>query len=252
MRAALALFLALAATLPARAQEASDETRARALFAEGREALRDGRPDDARAALDRSMRLVPNAGTAFNLGVANLATDHPVEAHALFEQLLDGAHGPLEPRQAQQVETLDQRARDAIATLRVDVAGAAQAEVRVDERRSVVTTERPWNVSLDPGTHRVALIFEGEPRHERELTLAAGEQRVLTLRVPSAAPTAPAAQGEEPSEGESVAESPWLWVTLAVALLGAGVAIGVVLALDGTSEPLEDEVFGVSRALVRF
>lgn len=164
IRACLVVLVLGAA--PAFAQPEAD---ARALFEQANEATAQGRFADARDLYRRSLDLVSNPATAFNLAVALTRTGQFVEAIARFDALLEGEHGRISGGQRREVSALREDADAQIATLAVRLPPIEGLEVRVDGER-VEGTSR-----LDPGEHLIAIE---SPRHrplEERLTLERGE-----------------------------------------------------------------------------
>jgi hypothetical protein len=187
-RAALALAVlgAMLVHATAAAQDASSED-AQALFEQGRVALEEGRPAEAREPLERSFLLSPRPATAFNLIVAYWGSGRPVAAGMLCERLLDGAFGEIEQARRAQAEEVCASARADVAHLDIDVEGRGRATIRIDGE-SAGETDVPGSLErdLDPGRHVLTARAPGAVADERTIELGRGERATVRLRlVPS-------------------------------------------------------------------
>lgn len=89
---------------------------------------------------------------------------------------------------------------------------------------------------LPPGEY-VVRVIAGDARRDSRIEVPPGRTVRLAL--------------EPPTSSRSIAEEPWLWLTLgAVVLVGGGLAIGAGVALDSQrASPLTDPVFPVIETL---
>jgi len=102
-----------------------------------------------------------------------------------------------------------------------------------------IEVARGTPIDVDPGEHRVRLVFEDGRSVEQRIVMSLGEKnRAVQLVVPREAPMAQAAQPPRAAEhtrgAEERASSPVPWIVggLGVAAMGTGVALDLV----GTSE----------------
>jgi hypothetical protein len=239
--------LTLALTLTASRTRADDADEARVLFEEADAALDEGRFAAARDLLRRSIAAQPQRAAAFNLAVALRGTGELSSSIDVFEQLLHGAYGELEPERREQVLRLLEEVRREVATLHVRACGAPEISVRLDGvLRATLADSRPRelcgeaDLSADPGEHIVRFDAPRATSVEQRVVLArGGRERVsVTLEL-------------LPEEGEeqSVITSPWLWLGV-----GAAVVVGVIVTLlltvaRPTAPRRTDEVFGEVIAL---
>ncbi len=188
--------------------------RARALFEQALEELREGRAAAGRDLLRRSLAILPTVATRYNLAVALRRTGEVTEAQFVLQRLLE--EGLEEPERAR-IEAQLEAVRAQIATLVITVSGgAAAAQIEVDGVEVGQSGPRPLRVQVDPGRHRVAAL-EGTLRGTADAEVDAGDARPIALRL---APFAdPAAEGVDP----------WPWVVTAIAVVAAGVAVGLGL-----------------------
>lgn len=108
-------------------------------------------------------------------------------------------------------------------TLEVQIVGVGSARGALSER-------------LDPGEYVVRVIGP-DGSDERRVRLSAGERRRLTLDAPS---------------GDDLAESPWLWLTVGLVVLGgaaAGIGLAVAFPQREVLPPPDDPTFGQIFAL---
>lgn len=170
----VAFCLCLGTSVPTYAQrDTEDASDPRALFAEGRGFMRDGRFADARDAFRRSLELNPRASVAFNLAVAYTRTGEYVAATTLFTRLLDADFGDLPEERRLEADSLRTEANASVATLTLRLPPAEGLDVRVDGQ---VYGEQ---MRLDPGEHIVNIT---SPRHvpvEVRVTLERGGAETL-------------------------------------------------------------------------
>lgn len=185
MRLGLALVLSFAllgAGAPALAQrsdasdtgaEAAADQEARRLFGEATTAIAAGRFAIARDLLRRSIALVPNAGSAFNLAVALRGTGELRAAVATLEALVAGEHGALQGAQRAQVSALLEATRRELGHLRVEVSGAPIVELRIDGALLGEAREgEPFESTIDPGEHLVTASAPHRTPYEERVQVA--------------------------------------------------------------------------------
>ena len=186
---ALALAIALLPAIAARADDtppppasAADLARARALFEQATEALQAGRFAEAVKSLRTSMEIAPRASTAFNLAVALRGTGDAVAAEAMFARLLTAELGPVEPAKLEQVKQLSAEVTAEIATLRIVVSGAEDAELRLDGRLLRLDDGgRGALARVNPGTHH--LVATAQDRETVDRVVEAGRGARLEVRI---------------------------------------------------------------------
>lgn len=218
----------------ASAQEASQETEARAARDEGLAAAEAGRHEEALEAFRRSIALVERASTYRNVGHQLVALDRFLEARGAYARCVelatvDARRERCQRRQAEMEE------RIAHLHLRV-TPGSAVVEVdgRPLDGRGVERT-----VDLDAGQRRVAVTAPAHARWSETVDLAAGETRELVVALdPAPVATAPdvstpAVTGAAPSGPSPPGASGLAPAGVAAMVAGAAVAAAgaVVLAL---------------------
>jgi hypothetical protein len=247
---AFAALLLLAA--PVRAQDADagagapndpaadDVDRARSLAREGHQAMVESRWDDAYAALDEAYRLAPLPQILVNLAGAELQTGRVRSAIARYEAFLrattgDESFAPLRPSAEQALEA----ARARLAHLAIGLERASPGdEVRLDGA-PIDPSELPGAIAVDPGMHSLALVRDGRELDREIVDVEPGARVEVILSVPAARPAATRpdpARAPADGDGGSVLASPWLWLSVAVLAIGAGVAI-YVLTRDDSGIP---------------
>jgi predicted transcriptional regulator len=207
--------------------EIERQAAARALFEEGLRHADAGRWGEAADRFERAYALRPTPEIAYNWATALGRLGRLVRASELLRQVERDPQAPAGVRRAAGARLAKLRPRIGRLTVRVEGA-AAGAPVLLDGRpldAALVGVAFP----IDPGLHSL----EARPRKGGAVTRVAmvgeGAEVMLTLD-PILAP----AGGERAGSGRgSVIGSPWLWTILGVAVVGAGVAVG--LSRDGSS-----------------
>jgi len=245
--AAAAAVLAVCLAAPARAQSDADRATARALAAEGFEALQ---AEDYATAEDRFRRadaLVHAPTLVVDRGRALLGMKRYVEAQEQFELVLrEGVPEGAPPSWAQAVQearALLDEVKPKIAWLTVSVPDVPQAEIRVDGQlipRAAQGVQRATN----PGRRTIEVMADGYRPRRLQVDLPEGGEaaRVVTLvALPPRQTAAPPAAEQRPgAEGSGDWRRPVAYVALGVG--GAGLLLGSVtgiLALQRHAELAE-------------
>jgi len=157
----------------------SSRQRARRLFSAGNVAMDAGRFGNARDLFRESLALHPNAGTAFNLGVALQRTGEVSASEEILDELLGGRYGRLRAAQRAEVEAVRAEVAAELAHVELDVAAPedAEVEVRLDGERVAPTAL----LRLDPGEHVLTATAQRYRTHEERFTLRRGEERTLSV-----------------------------------------------------------------------
>lgn len=243
----LLAFLLLATPVHAQSDESAEE-RARALFREGEAAVERGEIARARELFDESVRVFPTTAAAFNSALTADELGDPVSALATVEALARGAFGAVPAERAGELRELHAGLDAKVGTIVIAVRGAEPSERTIDG-----TPVDRDEVRVAPGEHRVRVAAAGLPPQTQTISVGAGERRVAEFHfeTPIAVPAdePPPAEGGPSDDDGGVFESPWFWIVLgALAIGGAAVAVGLVLAGDGLPE---GNVFG-ERETLRF
>jgi hypothetical protein len=177
-----------------------DSTEARELFEQAAEALQVGRFTEAVDLLRRSLELEPRPSTAFNLAVALRGMGDLLAAERMFEQLVDGQYGSVEPRKRKEVRSMLGEVRAEIAELSVRIRGSESAAVRLDgEGVATVRRGEALEVRVNPGRHQLEARARGREPVERAIELSPGSSERVTLELPpDRRPGVLALRSEEP------------------------------------------------------
>ena len=202
--------------------ESTVVARARHLFERALDRLRSGEAAEGRDLLRRSLVVLPNPSTRFNLAMALRRTGELTEAEFHLRVLLEDPDLPARRRALIREQLRSVSAQVAILEIRVE--GAADATVDIDGVESgQARAGEPLRVEVDPGTHHL-VARAGALRGSEEVDLPVGSERAVELSL------------------EPVAEvEAWPWALLASGALVVGVAVGVILAVV-LQPPSEDEL----------
>jgi hypothetical protein len=165
----------------ATAHAQDDEAEGRRLLELAVHARDEGRLEEARELLVRSLEEHRWSYPAFELGNVLAAMGRPVEAVAIYEELLAGGYGEVTGEARTNIETALATARPRIARIALSWRGAADAIVRLDG--AIVPNEENATelaLAVDPGRHIVA-IEAGAVRTERTVSVSAGETAPLAI-----------------------------------------------------------------------
>ena len=205
------LSWALAAPLRAQEPSARDRAAARRLFQEGRTAASEGRWDDALESLSRSYSLVPVAGTLMSLAGAEQHAGRLVIALEHYRRFLHEAPPEQLRRYSvavrEQIEALEAR----VAYLQLVVAQwSAGLEMRLDGE-PLSPALRGVAFPVDPGTHTVAVLRDGESVWDARVALHEGERKSVEIALEAEENDAspPLGQAHEPErDGASTMDPP--------------------------------------------
>jgi hypothetical protein len=246
VRTAAVAIIVLSALVPspALAQSSRDEQRARELFVEARAAFDDGRYPEARELLEESLGLAPRPASAMNLSRVLRSMGELLAAEASLEELLGGGFGLVEGERRAEATSLLSEVREELGTIAVSVAGALDAEVRIDGvMAGHASPGAAFEVRVDPGDHVVVASGDGA-RSERSLSVGPGERREIALEI-----DARDVDGDV-DDGGSIFSSPWFWIITGV-LIAGGVTTAVIVATeDRAADPVTDPVFPVAEVLL--
>lgn len=256
-------WLALLVSVPslATAQDTSGRSVARSLFHEGVACLD---ASDFACAADRfrrSNQLRPSPVVVYNLAAAEEALGHVAIASELFLGLSRDAQASDEVREAAEAKHRQLQPRVAFAVIRVDA--LRDAELRLDEQpfpAQAIGVRTP----VDPGSHTVRAVRDGGVVAEVTFEAASGEATEISLEIPTERATpaeAPAATAPTvlvppviaPPDSPPPASPPPLdetstrpnhrgrrvaLVLTALAVVGGGIALGIVLSRDDAPQAI--------------
>jgi hypothetical protein len=223
------------AVTPALAQ---DVAAADALFNRGIVDMEAGRFEKACPAIEESQRLDPRPGTLFTLATCEDRAGRIGTATTRYQDYLSQFRGMSAEQRARQ-KGRDKIAQDRIAALTPKIpqltlilppgapAGTSVTRDGVALRGPSLGVPLP----VDPGSHVIVTDAPGRPQSRREITIAAGESKTVTVEPgeisPTPAPSAtvappPAVTSKEPAG--SSGRGPWIWIAGGIGV--AGMAVG--------------------------
>ncbi|HEY8427524.1 MAG TPA: tetratricopeptide repeat protein [Sandaracinaceae bacterium] len=238
VRVALVVSLSVFATA-ARAQEPLDVNRARELFAEGVALIEAERWAEAAERFRRVLRVRSTPQVKFNLALALHGMGELAEAAEILRELTRRSGAP--PAIREDARALLDSIAPRVGRLTIRVSRDEDGAVVLLDSEVVGLDRLGYPIDVEPGTHRVVLQRGEETLASREVRLAAGEEREVTLspvrRASSGTAALPQARLEgglglpsengprSPAAGE-VHEQWWFWTT--VGLVGAVLATIVI------------------------
>lgn len=238
-----AFLLAVAAlALPNGVSAQTDEelAQARATFMEGVELTEQEQWADAAERFRAVMQVRATAQVKYNLALALSHTGELAEAAALLAEATEDPE-------------LDRRTRRAARRLLADIEprlGTLTVRLRGDEAGVTVTVDgEPWALGrigppqrVDPGTHQVASLRGEVTLDAQSVTVEEGgaaEVSLSTAMPPPSLDEELLADATTDEDGGSVLEEWWLWTLVGAAVVvGVGVTVGVVIATDGSVQPV--------------
>ncbi len=203
---------------------------ARALFARGVEQARAEDFERAANLFARAQALRPAPGIAYNLASALSRLGRLVEASEQLQWVLHQGETSAPMREAAEASIVQLAPR--LAYLRVVLVGPAEGVRLLYDGHPLALAVLGEAVPVDPGAHHLAAVHGDLPVASRELELAEGDRREVSLAIPdqNASPALvtvfpegrPAAAPPE----RSAEDLSWLlWAGLAA----AGVVVGVIV-----------------------
>jgi tetratricopeptide (TPR) repeat protein len=180
------VFIALAASAPAWAQD-SDEERARRHFETGASLYLEENYEGAAAAFEESYRIRPVPVVLFNLAQTYRRLYRYDDAIEAYQTYLRTAGDIDSSRRAEVRATIEELRRGlAPVTITTDVVGV---EIRIDGRM-IGRTPLPGPLSLAAGTRVLEATRDGHVTHRAELRVVGGEPQSVEISMPRAADSA--------------------------------------------------------------
>jgi serine/threonine-protein kinase len=205
--AAAALVAAVClASGPVRAQSASDQATAEALFKQARELMTAGRYAEACPKLAESQRLDPSAGTLLNLATCYERNGQLASAWVTYKEAATAAQRANEPDRAKLARSKVGELEPKLATLTITLAAGADLPDLVVKRDGEAVGRPAWGapIPVDPGTHVVEATAAGR-KPWKSHTDVSGSGAKATIEVPLLEPEAPPAA---PQTGTSATTPP--------------------------------------------
>jgi tetratricopeptide (TPR) repeat protein len=235
------LPLATIASSGARAQETSAEPAGyRSLIEAGLAEYDANNFLEARAIFSKAHALYPNARTLRVLGMTEFELRHYRESAAYLREALSSNVRALDPALRQHTQELLDRTAQFLSRLRLTLQ-PANARLSVDGEPRTLPTD---GLVLQLGEHVLEVSADRYHSDRRTVDIAGGEDKTLVIalrpELTVAQPSPPVLQPMAAEESRPVYASPWLWGGIAV--VGAGVAVGLMLALRPTRTEIDKAV----------
>lgn len=212
--------------------DTAETDRARSLFAEGVELVAGSQFAEAEARFRQALAIRDAPAIRYNLASVLFEQGEYPEAQVENERALAAANVPA----AVQTAATELRAHIAerAAYVRFELAGPATGgSISVD---GYVLTQPGLEIPLSPAAHTVTVTLRGEEVARRDVEVALGEHRVISL-----GETAPVEEGPS-TGGRSIDQEDWFWPVVA----GGGVLVVTIVAVSagvaatsGTEGPVE-------------
>lgn len=229
MRRRIATLLVLTLAVSAYAEEAERpwakgvskdaQAHAIALFKDGNGALKDSLFPTAVAKYREALKFWDHPAVHYNLALALVNLDQPIEVHDHLTEALKYGTAPLDDdkfQQAQRYLALIDRQLTRI-TVSTSVAGAS---VKLDGKQLFVGPGQ-WEGPVRAGQHTLTASKEGFLPDERALTFGGGDAQTFDLRV---------YREEEMMEYTRALPAALPWAALGVGVAAAGTGLGLHLA----------------------
>ncbi len=247
------LVIAMATVTPARAEDASTQAAAEALFREGRALMDQGQYARACRKLKESQRLDPGAGTQLNLAACYEKNGQTASAWATYREAASAAARSDRADWEKVARERASRLEPTLSTLTIVVPEASDLPGLEVERDGVKVARAQWGapIPVDPGLHPVAATAPRKQQWSTTVTVGANAAKAsvaippLPLEqgqgagTPAAPPPRPPAA--HPGTGETDAgatdgsgQRTWGLVLGGVGI--AGLATGSVLGLMAKSK----------------
>lgn len=163
------------ATLPARADVAQDQTRARELFTKARELYKQEKFAEACPLFEESEKLEPALGTELNLALCWAKMNRLLDAARLFDVVLGKTTDPSEAQRHQIAETGKREVMERLPKVQIDRGPLSiNAAIQLD---GVELLDTSALIPVDPGEHEVT----GQGAKPVTFTAVEGEVSQVTL-----------------------------------------------------------------------
>jgi tetratricopeptide (TPR) repeat protein len=231
------MVLALGATRAHAQGSATDPGRteaARTLFEEGLALVDQERWQEAAERFRRALELRPSPVITFNLASALAKQGKAIEGSELLRVVVQDESAGEDTREAarQLLADVDHQ----IARLTIEVRGDLALHTILLDERALHTAEVGVALPVDPGPHLVVAKRGELSLFRRELSLAPGSVRRVTLDLPTAgerpvAPDTTTREAGEPDESDGLGWLPWV----GVGVVAAGVAVVLIVVASSRS-----------------
>ncbi len=192
------------------------QARAIALFREGNTALKESLFPKAAAQYRDALQVWDHPAVHYNLALALVNLDQPLEVHEHLTAALKFGPAPLDDDKFQQAQRYLALIERQLTKVKISCSFAG-ASVRLDGR-PLFTAPGQWEGQVRAGPHTMTASLEGFLSDERSMVLAGGDSQKFELRV---------YKSEELTEYRRAFSPviPWTALGVGVAAIGAGVAL---------------------------
>ena len=192
------------------------QTRAIGLFREGNVALKESLFPKAAASYRDALTVWDHPAIHYNLALALVNLDQPLEVHEHLTAALKFGAAPLDDDKFQQAQRYLALIQRQLTRVKIGCAFPG-ASVRLDGR-PLFTGPGEWEGQVRAGPHTMTASLEGYLSDERSTVLAGGDTQKFELRV---------YKSEELTEYKRAFSPviPWATLGVGVAAIGAGVAL---------------------------
>jgi tetratricopeptide (TPR) repeat protein len=208
---------------------AADEERdaARSHYARGLDLAAHGGYEAALQEFNEAYAISPQFAVLYNIGQAQVALGHPMEAIETFSEYLQDSQDRVPRTRRQQVKALIAFLESRLGELSVTT-DRPNARVSVDGR-VVGSTPLRKPIRVAPGTHKISAALEGAPSLVRIVTVGEAEHQTVALELPAPSAKA-AAEAARAAVAEAVAAAAAATRAAAAAEAAARVATAVALS----------------------
>jgi len=225
------ILIALLAQASPPGDGAENKIKAQGLLREGSELYKTGDYAHALGRFNSAYAAYPSPKLLFNIGQANRDLGRSVEALDAFEKFLTSVPDALPSTRAEAQSATDELKKN-LGQLRIECETPG-AEISVDGK-GVGATPLPGLIWTIPGRHQVTAIHSGAAPAIESVDSAAGETRMVTMRLTVlAAPTSPVAPAPVVEVQTTPVQAPatsrgwwlgrkWAWIAAGSAVLVAG------------------------------
>jgi len=197
---------------------------ARALYAQATSAADEERWADAIGLFEQSYELSGRASALYSIGYTSRNVGRFLDARDALDLLL--RHDEVAADLRQQATDLRAEVQAKIAIL--SLAGLdtySEPVIELDGASPEDSGERPLDLEMDPGQHRLSVEAEGHTSFSWAGRLSPGERLSLDVVL------------SEVSDGGSILASPWLWVGIGAAVVVAVIITAVVIQSSAQLQP---------------
>jgi len=252
---ALLVSLAILGVHPARAQQASERTTARALFDEGMRLYKEKNYQDACPKFEESLKLVDGLGTRGKLAECYEKVGRIASAWSMYREVAELAHKSGERRREKVASERAQRLEKDLSYLTINVSqGEHAATSLVRNGVEVGAAAFGTAVAVDPGSHEITATADGHESYTTTVEVPLKERVSLDIPAleplpePEPEPAMAATTGATASVATAAAAptesgSSWRTPTGISLVAGGGVALATGLFFGVLAKSKWDQAF---------